>query len=83
MSQQMEFEESEQLKETTGSHLEFTFHARNSFRKVGGYGAKRLWRLEDAEPEFPIPEDGGLESEVPDSEDRDSGESPSLGDPRT
>ena len=43
----------------------------------------RLWRLEDTEPEFPIPEDGGLESEVPDSKDRDSGESPSPGDPRT
>ena len=22
----------------------------------------RLWRLEDTEPEFPIPEDGGLEA---------------------
>ena len=46
-------------KETFRFHFEFTFHALSSFRKVGGYGAKRLWRLEDAEPEFPIPEDGG------------------------
>ena len=47
------------LKETFRFHLEITFRALSSFRKVGGYGAKRLWRLEDAEPEFPIPEDGG------------------------
>ena len=42
----MDYEENEQLKETSRFHLEIPFHALSSFRKDGDYGAKRLWRLE-------------------------------------